>query len=272
MKGLVALVRGLFFGKSAKAHNPDRLWELDALRGVFILQMIAYHLIFTANFIGLSSLSPYDGFIGLWPIFIAGGFLLLAGLSDGLEGQLRLERGLDRSWSQSLRRFARVGIPALVISLVTLVAVRLESFVGFGVLHCVAVSALLCQPFRRRPLLALIPAGLFLAGGFYLFHGKGFPSWAWFLMPLGLRPETYYPIDYVPILPWSGFCLLGFGLSPWLFSRGRRRYPSLGSDRLAPWFRPLSFLGRHSLFVYLVHIPAIFCLLYPLKIILIHRP
>ena len=66
------------------------------------------------------------------------------------------------------------------------------------------------------------------------------------LLPLGLLPAGLYTFDYVPLLPWFGVVLLG------LFFGGaayKNRKPKSGPSVA----KPLCFIGRHSLFIYLTH-------------------
>jgi uncharacterized membrane protein len=78
-------------------------------------------------------------------------------------------------------------------------------------------------------------------------------SW---LLWLGLRPDGYTALDYRPLLPGFGVTLLGICLGNLLYRREGRRFPLPDLSRLAP-ITFLSFLGRHSLTIYLVHQPIL---------------
>jgi uncharacterized membrane protein len=247
--------------KSASA----RLWELDALRGLAVLAMVAYHCFFTAAYIGLSRVDPYSGPLGASPLFIAGTFLLISGMSLRLDLESGLAAGRPPAFKRYAKRSGFIALWALVFSAVTFVAAGLESFVAFGILHCVALCGVILYPLIRFRWANL---GLGLAAvvsGFLFFHDKAYPAWAWWLLALGPRPEGYYPIDFVPLLPWAGFCLLGFFAASLLYMGGRRRYPwPFGGRGFIA--RGLSFMGRHSLAIYVVHIPIIMGILLLVKL------
>ena len=81
----------------------------------------------------------------------------------------------------------------------------------------------------------------------------------WFVW-LGWRPEGYGAVDYFPIFPWFGVVLLGIAIGNFVYSREGRRFalPDLGA-----WFpmNLLQWLGKRSLFIYLIHQPIMFSLL-----------
>ena len=71
----------------------------------------------------------------------------------------------------------------------------------------------------------------------------------------GLGGETAPAFDFQPLLPWLGVVLWGAAL-------GRALLDPWGNSVLA-WHsesapvRGLAFLGRHSLLVYMVHVPIL---------------
>jgi uncharacterized membrane protein len=58
----------------------------------------------------------------------------------------------------------------------------------------------------------------------------------------------------VPLIPWLGVFLAGMSLGARLYPLGRRSF-SAGTE--PPLLRPVTYLGRHSLLIYLVHVPLI---------------
>ena len=79
----------------------------------------------------------------------------------------------------------------------------------------------------------------------------GHPWLAW----LGIEPD-FFMIDYWPIFPWFGVMLLGLSAGNLLYSKGNRRF-ALGATPRPPAMGGLTFLGRHSLLIYLVHQPIL---------------
>lgn len=81
-----------------------------------------------------------------------------------------------------------------------------------------------------------------------------------FLNFMGIRGGDFYSSDYFPIFPWV-FLFFSGGILGKVFLKSRREERH---DEVE--FRVLKFLGRHSLIIYLVHIPVI--LIYPIYILL----
>ena len=95
--------------------------------------------------------------------------------------------------------------------------------------------------------LVLILAGLIL-GRLYLDV-----SWVW--LPLGLCPWWLSSSDYFPLLPNLGFFLLGAELGRTLYRDKKSRLPERWGDW--PPVRLLQAVGRHSLWIYLLHQPVL---------------
>jgi len=96
---------------------------------------------------------------------------------------------------------------------------------------------------------------LFIAGGFFIGAVQG-PIW---LLPLGIQPASFASVDYTPLIPWFGAVLVGIGVGEFLYSGGVRQFTAPYVPDLL--LRPLAFLGRYSLLIYLVHQPVIILLL-----------
>jgi uncharacterized membrane protein len=251
------------------AGRAARIWELDALRGILVIMMAVYHAYYSADFLGFGGPDPHSGFLGFIPIPIAAGFLLVSGMSLRIMYQRLRAKGHPRPLRPFLRRFLAIAIPALLVSLATLPAVGFESFVAFGILHCIALAGLLAYPLIGRPWAALFAGTAAALIGFAILKERAFdPAWSRWILWLGFRPSDYYPIDYVPLLPWAGFCLIGTAAGALAFSEGGdRRYPMPLTGR-SPLSRALCFLGRHSLLIYIVHVPIILGILLAIKALL----
>lgn len=243
--------------------KADRDPGLDALRGAFVVLMIVYHAAYIAVQTGLWDFELYDGFWWLFPRFIAAGFLAISGWSMAIAGPVGLRR--------ALRRAARLALPAAAVSAASYLLYGPESFVAFGVLHCLAASALLAAPLVGRPIVALAAGVGALGAGLAL--GVLRFDFFWGLW-LGLRPAGYYPVDYLPLLPW--FAWPAFGVAArGLYGRlvrpdaARRRAAFAAAALLRnPTAAALAFLGRRSLVVYLAHLPGLYGLALLLRSVL----
>ncbi|MCL2747059.1 MAG: DUF1624 domain-containing protein [Oscillospiraceae bacterium] len=229
--------------KAIKANKKARIPIIDALRGLSIILMVAYH---TGYDLVLFKLAPkaalYNPLLAFLQPFFAGVFIVLAGVSA-------------RYASNNHARGARVLACALIVSIVT-------GFIGvpvsFGILHCLGFCMVLCGdpatwvdkiPRKAQPLLF---CGLFIAC--YLFipvRGDIF-STVPYLYAFGFVGPTFTSADYFPLLPWLFLYLLG----TWVGSY-------IKAGRFPRWFYNfripvLPVIGRHTLLIYMLHQPVVY--------------
>lgn len=229
-----------------------RIPAVDAARGVALVAMAVYHFTWDLGFFGFIELQA--GIDPAWRLFakvIAAAFLLLVGVSLVLATRHGLRPG------PFLRRLGMVTLAALGITLATWFATP-DSFIFFGILHCIAVSTVLALPLLRAPLWWLGLVAILIAGAPRVLASTSFEGPAWWWLGLGLRPPLTN--DFVPLLPWFAAVIGGIILARVAIARG-------WDVSLARWTpgragRLLSLGGRHSLLVYLVHQPVFFGLLW----------
>jgi uncharacterized membrane protein len=235
-----------------------RFWEVDFLRGVAILLMVLYHLVFDLNYFAVYDIDVSSSFWLAVARAAASLFLLLVGLSLTLShSRAQLLGQEDRFRLRLLKRSAWILGLALGVTVVTYIFIG-KGFIVFGVLHLIGLSLLLAYPFLRMHKANIIFGLLFILLGIYLPNiSVGFPWLLW----LGLTPPDFYSVDYFPVFPWFGVILVGMGLGSQLYP-GYRRKMNLPDLSRSPFVRALAFLGRNSLAIYLVHQPVIIALLY----------
>ena len=228
---------------------------LDTVRGVCILSMVAYHGMYDlVDIFGLPS-AWYTGLPGyIWQQSICWTFILLSGLCWQLSRR-HVKRGL-----------LLVGCGA-AISLITWLAMPSQRIL-YGVLNLLGLSALLLIPLDK--VFRKIPAWAGLGGALLLFAltknvsrgSLGFeglvlcrlPRWLYatdLLAVVGFPSPSFWSTDYFPLLPWFFLFCAGYFLWSLLDKSPRAK------ELLRPGLRPLSFLGRHSLVIYLIHQPAL---------------
>lgn len=221
-----------------------RIWELDVLRGIGILGVIAVHLIYdTTEMFPLWRLEDPTAFYFLqeWGSIL---FLVLSGICVTL-GTKHIFRGLV------------VLSCGLLISAVTFAMYRLE-FAGedvliyFGILHCLGMCMLLWAVFRFLPtwMLPVVGAGLIYAG-FYIANNVVGQSME--LLALGVMPAGFVTADYFPLLPNLGYFLVGAALGRILYRNKQSLFPRVNERN--PLVAAFGWIGRNSLWIYLVHQP-----------------
>ena len=251
---------------SVRAGASSRLWEIDALRGVAILMMVLYHLLFDLSALGGYPIDVYTGFWRLEARATASLFITLAGVSLVLSYARALGRAAPGAslFPKFLRRGLTVFGAGLLVTAGTWLLYPAE-VVTFGILHFIGAGIVLAYPFLRLGRWNL-PLGLAcLAAGIVLQNQNVALPFPWLLW-LGLPPVRYATFDYFPLLPWFGLILLGVWLGGLLYAGGRRAFPLPDWSGAAP-VRTLSFLGRHSLLIYLIHQPLLMGVLLLLGII-----
>jgi len=211
--------------------------------------MVTFHVLFMLNDSGIYSVNVHSGFWWWFARVTAGTFIFVVGIS------------LTISYSNSaeLRRFLLRGLKVFVLGLaVTLITwLSLEDrYVIFGILHFIGVAIILGYFFIRFRFFNLALGIACIAAGVYL-YGLRF-SFGWLLW-LGFLPKGYYPADYFPLLPWLGIALMGIFCGKLLYPNGNRRFRI--RDFHNPVTRPLCFLGRHSLIIYLIQWPIVLAIL-----------
>ncbi|KQO52152.1 MULTISPECIES: heparan-alpha-glucosaminide N-acetyltransferase [unclassified Methylobacterium] len=237
--------------------TPRRFDSLDVARGGALLAMAAYHTTWDLGHLALTpenyALAPLGKFAAH---LIAGTFLVLVGIGLVLMNRDGLR---PRAF---LLRLARIGIAALLITAATVYAFP-DSFIFFGILHCIAVSSVLAVPFLRvSPAVALVVGIVVLATPAVManpdYHLPVFDDPILSFLGLGMVPPRTN--DYVPLFPWFGLVLLGLAAA-------RLGLPAFLRTKWATWrpgslaSRGLALAGRHSFAVYLVHQPVLLALL-----------
>lgn len=230
-------------------HAAARIEILDLWRSLCVAVMLVYHLLYDLCLFGRLD----AGLMETWPMVIirfvfAGSFILISGVC------VRFSRNPVR----------RGFIVFCAGALVTAVSLFAGYPVLFGALHLLGVCMILYGLLRERleryrgPAFAAVCAALF-AGTALLTVKVTAPASVKFLFPFGLTYPGFFSADYFPLLPWAFLFLIGTSLGKFLCTRDiplpRKRYPAA-----------LTFPGRHSLLIYLLHQPVywlIFTYIFP---------
>jgi len=240
------------------SETRQRFWEIDVLRGVAIILMVAYHLLFDLTFFGVYPVDIWSLPLRLFRYPVGALFLLLVGVSLTIS----YARAYENLTRQQLRRkFILRGLfifaGGMVITAATWLYIR-EGFIVFGVLHLIGLSIILAYPFIELRMSSLFLGVVCIVSGIYLqaMVTVGFPWLLW----LGFIPQNFYTLDYYPLLPWFGVVLVGIFLGHSLYKGSIRKF-SLPDYSMKKTVRGVGFLGRHSLLIYFIHQPILLVLL-----------
>jgi uncharacterized membrane protein len=233
-----------------------RLHALDAIRGITLCSMIAYHAMWDLVYMfGVRADWYRSDAAHLWQQSICWTFILLSGFCHSLG---------RKPWKRGLIVFGA----SVLVTLVTLIFMP-DQKILFGVLNLMGLSMLMMAAFAKpfahvNPYLgtilsfavfvltktiqrgvltvfgheiAVLPRGLYANDLTALF---GFPG------------PGFYSTDYFPLIPWFFLYVTGwflyriFDRHGWLHVFEKPKIPVLG------------FIGRHTLPIYMAHQPVIY--------------
>lgn len=232
-----------------KNKRLDRFWEIDFLRGIAIIMMIIYHIIFDLNFFSIVSINLYFFPIRLFLYLIGITFLLLVGVSLSLSYSKVKDKLTKRQIQLKYfkRGFFIFGL-GMIITLVTLIYPG-NGFIIFGVLHCIGISIIFSYFLLRFKHLNLILGLVLIISGIIL-NNMTFDFY--YLIPLGFKPYGFYTLDFFPLLPWFGVVLCGIYIGKLFYRDFNRRFKLKNLDRIRI-IKLFCFLGRNSLIIYFIH-------------------
>lgn len=240
--------------------SKRRFSEIDIVRGIAVVGMVIYHVLFDLSSLGLVDLKISHTAFELFAGGTAGTFFTIVGISMYISFSRARSQGSD-NYDLAGKYLVR-GVKLFAWGLgITLVSYLLypDFVVLFGVLHFIGVSVVLSYLFleltfglRKRFFLSVVfvvTILLFVLSGTVRAPQVNHP----FLIWLGIVPQGFQSLDYFPLVPWFGFIVGGLAIGELFYTGGRRSY-----DHWTFKNRPLEFLGRYSLIIYLAHQPLIY--------------
>jgi len=230
----------------AVAAPGTRFDRLDALRGGAMVWMAGFHLCFDLNLYGLMPPQNFyrDPFWLQQRTGIVSLFLFCAGAAQALA----IASGGGRLDARFWRRWAQIAACAVLVSVGSAIMFP-KSWIGFGVLHGIAVMLVLTR------LAAPLGPWLWPLGALAIalprlvqhpFFNQPFAHWT------GLVTKKPVTEDWVPVLPWLGVMLWGLAAGQWLLAHRH----ALLSGPLPRAAAPLALLGRWPLSFYMLHQPV----------------
>ncbi len=237
----------------AATSPPVRFDAVDALRGLAMVWMTAFHFSFDLNQFGYLKQDFYRDPLWTWQrTLIVSLFLFCAGLGQAIavaQGQ---------SWPRFWRRWAQVLTCALLVTLGSWWMYP-QSFIYFGVLHGMALMLIIARLTAHwggrlwwlgaaaiaTKIIAVYAMNTWATVELATIFNAKQLNW------LGLVTQKPITEDYVPLLPWLGVMWWGVAAGTWLTRHGAAlAWP------LPAAFKPLAILGRWSLSYYMLHQPV----------------
>jgi len=220
-----------------------RIAEIDCFRGIALLLMILFHIVFDLAYFYNWSIDYLNGFWYYLGKASAILFMLVSGISNTLS-------------HNPIRRGLTVFGAGMLITVVTYYYIP-AMYIRFGILHLLGFGMLAAPWLTKLSALLLILSGTtLLVMSNWTANLMATNSW---LLPLGITPTGFASLDYYPLFPWLGVVLYGLAIGKLLYGHKRPcLFPSATTSLPA---RILIWMGRQSLLIYLVHQPIILALL-----------
>jgi uncharacterized membrane protein len=222
----------------------SRFDRLDALRGLAIVWMAAFHFCFDLNHFGFIRQNFYVD--PVWTVqraCIVTLFMACVGAGQAIAS------AQHQSWQRFWRRWLQIAGCAVLVSIGSWLMFP-RSVITFGVLHGIAgmlvVSRLTTTRGAWRWPLGLVAIALPKLIGDPFFDTR-WTNW------IGLVTRLPVTEDYAPILPWLGVVWWGAAATDWLLARRS----ALLTGTLPRTAAPLAVLGRWSLSFYMLHQPVL---------------
>ena len=221
------------------SRNSKRIWEIDFFRGIALVLMTYFHVIFDMNeFFGysVSYSSGLNYYIGKLSAIL---FMLIAGISCTLS-------------RRNTKRAAKILAVAILITIVSHLY-NPQFGIKFGILHFMGICILLYPLFSKLNAYLLIIMGLgILASNKWL---SGIKVDFDYLFPLGITSNNFVSSDYYPLIPWISVFLFGIAMGKILYSGKQSLFKFELRENI------ISRVGRRTLLVYIVHQPVIIAVL-----------
>ena len=242
--------------ESSDTHR--RIAFLDEWRGLCVILMVVYHLLFQMTMFGVE-IPIYSPWLSTMQFFICSGFIFISGISS-------------RFSKNNSKRGLTVFAAGLLITVVTYFFMPKLNIV-FGILHCLGACMVLhglfdLLPDKHLPFFWMIICAMLFALSWSVTDGYlgifdiplyTLPSELYktgFLFPLGFMNAGFSSFDYFPLLPWMFLFFFGSNLGIVIL---RHKLPEFFYKKHLAFF---GVIGRKALIIYILHAPIIYGVLY----------
>lgn len=234
--------------------SGQRYRLIDALRGLAMLNMLAFHFLYDYYVVYGSDIGwALNPWVVVWERYICVSFIVISGISLNFS-------------HHAYRRGLIVNACGLLITLVT-VFVMPEQIIIFGILNLIGCSMILTQAARKllekiNPFagaaLSFILFALFYGIseqyiGFFDLRLLELPNALYranYFAAFGIHNNEFFSADYFPLFAWLFLFVFGFFI--W------RAFCVLRWDNFFKIKIPfLGFIGRYTLWIYMVHQPIL---------------
>jgi uncharacterized membrane protein len=218
-----------------------RFWEIDFFRGIAIILMIIFHLLWNLDHFNYIELDFSKGFMNIFRIIIACMFLGIVGIAISVNKK--------KKYSKVILQGLKVFGGGMLITIITFFVFN-DFYVRFGILHLIGLGIIIVYPISKLNKYLSLGLGLICLGlGSWLSNINASNN---YFLVLGLNNEYLRTLDYYPLFPWLGVILVGVFIGKIFYVKQKRNF-KICDFQEKKVIKLVSFLGRHSLVIYLLH-------------------
>ncbi|QQR80255.1 MAG: DUF1624 domain-containing protein [Deltaproteobacteria bacterium] len=230
------------------ATLKKRFFEIDVYRGLAIVMMVLFHILYDLNTYHFTNLPIFSH--AFWKVYretISFLFLGLVGFC------LYHEHHSQILWKRFWIRMGRLLMAAACVSIGTYIY-EPQRPILFGILHFIAAGSLAALVFIPHKRLNFFLGVLILATGYIGFIHEAryrIPYMEW----IGFGASTLPTLEIFPFIPFFGYILIGMGMAQITeLKENTYYYLNIPTNPLS---RFLAFCGKHPLMIYLIHQPIL---------------
>lgn len=248
-----------------KVTVKERAWELDFLRGIALLMMLFMHMSWDVRYEFGADVFSYLKAGWFWsfihPVIVVL-FVSVSGICCTLSRN-NVKRGLKLLGATFALTLGTV--------LITYIA-HVECLIIFNVLAVLTCGIFLyalisfiekktkADPNAVNVIMGLI--GLYIVICGCNIHYIDYSTDNLIFLPVGFDiAGTPDMADYMPLFPWLGVFMIGCVIGRLCYKEKKTLFAGRGKVMRAI-SRPVEFIGRHSLIIYLVHQPVVYGILF----------
>ncbi|PWJ69711.1 putative membrane protein [Ruminococcaceae bacterium R-25] len=248
-----------------KRLAKDRAWELDFLRGIALIMMLFMHMSWDVRYEFGFDVFRYLQAPWFWsfihPIIVVL-FVSVSGICCTFSRN-NVKRGL-KLLAATVSMYTATFVINKVTGIECLILFNVLAVLTCGIFLYALISS--CEkkaninPNVTNVIMGLI--GLYIVIVGCDIHYMDYSTENPVFLPIGFDIQNLPNMaDYMPLFPWLGVFLIGCVIGRLCYKEKKTLIPK-ESKVMTAIARPVEFIGRHSLIIYLVHQPVIYGLLY----------
>ncbi len=245
-------------------NKKIRYLELDVFRGVAVVMMVIFHFLYDVNMFHLAWIPLFTN--PLWIVYRETLVFLFLGVSGAC---LFLDHGKYGDSPNSIhgptfwKRTLKLAAGACVITVATYFYDK-SLVILFGMLHFLALSAILCLPLTRAPRWALLVSFLAIAFG-HMADLNNPPHYIPYIAWMGFGSLRMRSFEVMPLIPYIGYITLGIFIASHEW-QAEKDYLVVRLNPLLKINHLFEKIGQHALMIYLLHRPISMAIVYFFKV------